>query len=287
MTLLTHLPVAAGWDVGVLGTDISTRALDKAARGLWPIERSSHIPPPYLKAFMLRGTRSQEGNMAVSDELREVVELRRFNLSAETYPFDGELDLIFCRNVLIYFDVDSRRHVLDELARCLAPHGLLFLGHAETAAGSHGAPPSRSPHGLRARAMKAATRSIARSASAGEARIHVLVVDDSAVVRQVLTGLLLEPGGDRGPALPETPSSRWRRWRGAARTSSSSTCTCLGWTASPSCERSCVRIPSPWWSAPAWPVTAPTPPFAPWPRGRSISSTSPRWGSATSSTSPR
>ena len=138
MTFLTHLPVASGWNVRVLGTDISTRALDKAAQGVWSIERSGTIPAPYLKTFMLRGTRSQEGKMAAGDELREVVEFRRFNLSTETYPFDAEFDLIFCRNVLIYFDTEARRHVLEQLTRCLAPDGLLFLGHAETATGLTG-----------------------------------------------------------------------------------------------------------------------------------------------------
>ena len=76
--------------------------------------------------------------MAADAAVRTIVEFRRFNLNADHYPFDTELDLIFCRNVLIYFDADSRRHVLEELARCLAPHGLLFLGHAETAVGLTG-----------------------------------------------------------------------------------------------------------------------------------------------------
>jgi chemotaxis protein methyltransferase CheR len=138
MSLLSHLPISAGWDHHVLGTDISTRALAKAGRGVWSIEQSGHIPPAYLKAFMLRGTRSQEGKMAADATVRAIVEFRRFNLSTERYPFDGELDLIFCRNVLIYFDADARRHVLEELSRCLAPHGLLFLGHAETAVGMTG-----------------------------------------------------------------------------------------------------------------------------------------------------
>ena len=135
MVLLTTLP---GWDLHVLGTDISTRALDKARAGVWSIERASHIPSPYLKTFMLRGTRSQEGKMAADTALRSILEFQRFNLTTETYPFDGELDLVFCRNVLIYFDAETRRHVLEELSRCLAPHGLLFLGHAETASGMTG-----------------------------------------------------------------------------------------------------------------------------------------------------
>ena len=76
--------------------------------------------------------------MAADAELRAIVELRRFNLSTEAYPFPGQFDLIFCRNVLIYFDAAARRHVLEQLADCLAPEGMLFLGHAETAAGLTG-----------------------------------------------------------------------------------------------------------------------------------------------------
>jgi chemotaxis protein methyltransferase CheR len=135
MSLLTHVPPADGWDLQILGTDISTRALEKAGRAVWSIEQSNHIPPTYLKTFMLRGTRSQHGKMAADDAVRAIVKLKRFNLSTERYPFDAELDLIFCRNVLIYFDAEARRHVLEQLSRCLAPNGLLFLGHAETAVG--------------------------------------------------------------------------------------------------------------------------------------------------------
>jgi chemotaxis protein methyltransferase CheR len=138
MTLLTHLPPSAGWDVSILATDISTKALDRAQRGVWSIDRADHIPDAYRKAFMLRGTRSQEGRMAADTALRSVIDFERFNLSQDRYPYEGELDLIFCRNVLIYFDPEGRTHVLDELSHCLAPHGLLFLGHAETASGLSG-----------------------------------------------------------------------------------------------------------------------------------------------------
>ncbi|HEY2514078.1 MAG TPA: CheR family methyltransferase, partial [Polyangiaceae bacterium] len=78
MVLLANLP---GWDVQVLGTDISTRVLDKARAGVWSIERASHIPSTYLKTYMLRGTRSQEGKMAADTALRAILEFQRFNLT--------------------------------------------------------------------------------------------------------------------------------------------------------------------------------------------------------------
>jgi chemotaxis protein methyltransferase CheR len=123
------------WDLHVLATDLSTRALEKATRGVWAVDRSNQIPEPHLKSFMLRGTRSQEGKMKASTDLRAIIEFRRFNLTAESYPYRESFDVIFCRNVLIYFDVAVRRHVLDHLADCLTKEGILFLGHAETACG--------------------------------------------------------------------------------------------------------------------------------------------------------
>lgn len=73
--------------------------------------------------------------MKAGPELRALVETRRFNLNEEHYPFREHFDIIFCRNVLIYFDVPQRRHVVERLTDCLARDGLLFLGHAETANG--------------------------------------------------------------------------------------------------------------------------------------------------------
>src|SRR5262249_23210895 len=133
MSLLSHF--SSSWELHILATDISTRVLKRAEEAVWPLERSSQIPPAYLKAYMLRGTKSQEGKMKAAPELRAIVELKRFNLNAESYPHREGFELVFCRNVLIYFDVPQRRHVLERLADCLAPGGLLFLGHAETACG--------------------------------------------------------------------------------------------------------------------------------------------------------
>ena len=73
--------------------------------------------------------------MAADDTVRAIVELRRFNLSTDRYPFDGELDLIFCRNVLIYFDQPTKVDVLERLARLTEPGGFLVLGAAETVVG--------------------------------------------------------------------------------------------------------------------------------------------------------
>ena len=132
MTLLAAFP--AGWDLEVFASDLSTKALDKAQRATWPIGKSGEIPPEYLKAFMLRGHGGQAGLMRAGHQARALCTFSRLNLVEAVAPDIGSFDLVFCRNVLIYFDRDSRAKVIGRLVERLAPGGLLFVGHAETLA---------------------------------------------------------------------------------------------------------------------------------------------------------
>jgi len=133
MVLLHHLPPSAGWSVEVVATDISTRVLEKAKRAIYSIEKAAEIPAPYLKKFMLKGTGEQEGTMKPDEDLQSVVRFQWLNLNAESYhPVQGRFDLIFCRNVLIYFNAQSRKRAVERLIGHLAPGGLLFVGHAES-----------------------------------------------------------------------------------------------------------------------------------------------------------
>jgi chemotaxis protein methyltransferase CheR len=136
MVLLSQFPPGSGWEVEVLATDLSTRVLERARAGLWPLEKAREIPHEHLRAFMLKGVRSQEGRMQVGSLLRSVVRFERLNLNAERYVGVGTFDLIFCRNVLIYFDPASKAGVLRRLMGHLSPTGHLFLGHSESLAGS-------------------------------------------------------------------------------------------------------------------------------------------------------
>ena len=129
MSLATFLP---GWSIDILASDLSTKALDRATAGIWPIERATQIPPAYRKSFMLRGAGPQEGKMAARPELSSLIHFARVNLNHDPYPVSGRFDLVFCRNVLIYFDTPSKRRVIDRLLDRLDPHGLLFLGHSES-----------------------------------------------------------------------------------------------------------------------------------------------------------
>jgi chemotaxis protein methyltransferase CheR len=135
MVLLAQLPPSAGWEVEVVATDLSTRALERARAGLWPVEKAREIPPMLLKSFMLKGVRAQEGRMQVSPLLRSAVRFERLNLNDERYAVAGPFDVIFCRNVLIYFDRESKERVLLRLFGHLSPQGYFFLGHSESLMG--------------------------------------------------------------------------------------------------------------------------------------------------------
>ena len=131
MLLLKHFPPDQGWFVEILATDISTRVLEKARAAIFPMEKAKEIPREFLRAYMLKGTGEQTGFMRASPELQRMVRFARLNLSADSYPIDGAFDLIFCRNVLIYFDQESKRKVINGLLQHLASSGLLFVGHSE------------------------------------------------------------------------------------------------------------------------------------------------------------
>jgi len=143
MSLLAACPASAGWSVEVVATDVSTRVLDRARAAVWPLERAKHISEAYLKRFMLRGTAEHHEKMKAGPELRAAVRFEHLNLNSPSYDLGGSFDLIFCRNVLIYFDTDSKERVIRQLLSRLAPDGLLFLGHAETLSGFQDERPPR------------------------------------------------------------------------------------------------------------------------------------------------
>jgi chemotaxis protein methyltransferase CheR len=125
----------AGWSIGITATDLSTRVLARAAKAEWSITQAGEIPEPYLKRYMLKGKRTREGIMKAGPELRSIVNFARLNLNQPTYPITGRFDMIFCRNVLIYFDEQGKRAVADRLVQHLTPGGWLFFGSAESGGG--------------------------------------------------------------------------------------------------------------------------------------------------------
>ncbi|NML48486.1 protein-glutamate O-methyltransferase CheR [Ramlibacter sp. G-1-2-2] len=119
----------AAWEV--VGTDISTRVLERARTGHYPLERTRHIPQDYLKRFCLRGTGTQDGTLLVDRRVRARVQFAHANLN-EALPRMGSFDVVFLRNVMIYFNGDTKRQVVERVLAPLKPGGHLFIGHSES-----------------------------------------------------------------------------------------------------------------------------------------------------------
>ena len=119
----------------VHASDISRRMIDRCRTGIYEAEKVVLPDEALLRRHFLRGFGEREGFYRVQPELRGRVSVDRINLFQPSYPLAPGLDVIFCRNVMIYFDPASRQELLDHLAAMLAPGGYLFVGHAESLLG--------------------------------------------------------------------------------------------------------------------------------------------------------
>ena len=128
MLMREHFPELAGWKVSILATDLSLAVLKAASEGNYSqFEVNRGLPASYLvKYFTQRGDR-----WLVKPELKRDIEFRQMNL-AQPWPMLPPFDLVFLRNVMIYFDVETKKTILKRIRGCLLPHGYLFLGAAET-----------------------------------------------------------------------------------------------------------------------------------------------------------
>ncbi|HEX2932353.1 MAG TPA: protein-glutamate O-methyltransferase [Candidatus Binatia bacterium] len=135
MTLLDHFPTGLGWKIQITATDLSCRAVSAAQKAIWPIAKAKEIPENYLKQFMLQGFGNQQGYMKAGPEICSIVTIQCLNLNDERYSLTPPFDLIFCRNVMIYFDAEARARIVHRLLNFLAPEGYLFVGHAESLSG--------------------------------------------------------------------------------------------------------------------------------------------------------
>jgi len=120
---------ATPWEV--LGSDVSARVLARASTGHYSMQRAAHIPEHYLKRFCLRGTGEQEGTLLITRELRERVRFCSVNLNS-ALPQLGSFDVIFLRNVMIYFSDETKRRVVARLLALLKPGGSFLIGHSES-----------------------------------------------------------------------------------------------------------------------------------------------------------
>ncbi len=120
--------IGRAWQV--LGTDISDRVLRSAALGIYPEDRLRHVSPERLRRYCLRGDGESEGLVQVQPQLRQQVRFGQLNLCAPIEAL-GPFDVVFLRNVLIYFDPPTKRAVVDRVLTQLRPGGLFFIGTAE------------------------------------------------------------------------------------------------------------------------------------------------------------
>jgi len=130
MLIMEHLGADyKNWDAGILATDISDRALSVARAGVYPQDRVDQLPPKLRNKYF---TPAANGQLAVIEPVKREATYRRFNLMNTSFPFKNPFQIIFCRNVMIYFDQPTRDALVSRFHKSTEPGGYLFIGHSET-----------------------------------------------------------------------------------------------------------------------------------------------------------
>ncbi len=131
ITLNEVLAQIAGWDVKVLATDIDSNVLARAASGVYPMERVNGLDNARLRQWFQKGKGEHGGKVRLKPEVRRLVEFGQLNLM-QKWSIDSPKDVIFCRNVIIYFDKESKVKLIERYADNLKVGGYLFIGHSES-----------------------------------------------------------------------------------------------------------------------------------------------------------
>jgi len=119
------------WDMKILATDIDSKVLDCGQAGIYSRERIEGLEPEVRNRWFLKGKGKHHGQVKARRELQQMISFRELNLM-HNWPIKGPLDVIFCRNVMIYFDHPTQARLLDRMADLLKPNGYLFVGHSES-----------------------------------------------------------------------------------------------------------------------------------------------------------
>jgi chemotaxis protein methyltransferase CheR len=131
ITVREYAPFDSSWDVRLLASDIDTDVLAAAEQGVFQSEDLEPIPESLKQRYFQRGYGRFAGQARVKPEVRQMIKFRQLNLIADSWPIHTTFDVIFCRNVMIYFDVETQKRVIEHLVRYLSPGGFLLLGHSE------------------------------------------------------------------------------------------------------------------------------------------------------------
>lgn len=118
--------------VEIIASDIDSQVLNTAAAGVYNVERLDSLSLEQKKQFFLRGKGANSGKAKAIDELRKLIEFRQINLLDRHWPLNGKFDVIFCRNVMIYFDKPTQLKLLERMTQLLVPDGLYIAGHSES-----------------------------------------------------------------------------------------------------------------------------------------------------------
>jgi len=124
-------PESSGWNVKILATDLDTDMVEKARRGVYTAERVTGIDKRHLQRWFVKGKGQHAGKVKVKKELQSIISFQQLNLLHD-WPFKNKMDIIFCRNVVIYFNKATQRILFDRYADQLIDHGNLFIGHSES-----------------------------------------------------------------------------------------------------------------------------------------------------------
>jgi len=131
MVVKEIVPENMGWDVKILATDLDTNVLDTAAQGIYDSDRITGISAQRFARWARKGQDTNSEKVKISKHLKSLISFKQLNL-LHPFPFKGPIDLIFCRNVVIYFDKETQRKLFQKFATIHADDGYLFIGHSET-----------------------------------------------------------------------------------------------------------------------------------------------------------
>jgi len=120
-----------GLRCSILATDISTKVLNQAKHGVYSMDKVAKIPPPLLKKYFQKGVGNSVGFVKVKEQLRQLVDFRHFNLMQD-FSWGKPFDVIFCRNVMIYFNRETQQRLIEKFYNSLGPAGYLVIGHSES-----------------------------------------------------------------------------------------------------------------------------------------------------------
>lgn len=134
MTLLESSINRSKWDARVLATDVNTEVLSSARNGIYSEEALAKLPADLRRLYIDRS--QHHDSYSIKESVRDLISFRQLNLLG-TWPMHGPFDVIFCRNVLIYFDHQTKCKLIDRFINLLRPGGWLYLGHSETLSGNH------------------------------------------------------------------------------------------------------------------------------------------------------